>query len=346
MAHQLVSAFPNEDFTLRRPVTVSLPVIKHKQVVNATVTQQPQWGVAKIGAPAAWATTTGEGSVVGIIDTGVYLGHSALQAGYAGAWHDPYYNRPGPTDSQGHGTHCAGTVVGRANGIGVAPGGRWIACRGLDNEGSGTETNLIRCAEFMLTANPLPHVVSCSWGGGQGDTFYNQVVQAWREASIIPVFAIGNDGSWCRTAISPGDQRNLIGVGATTRLWDSITTFSSRGPNIVFDPERIKPDMAAPGEEITSADALQGGYVQMSGTSMAAPHVAGAILLLQAANNHSLTYDQVYDALASTAFRGELINGDRNCGLPTPGTDFPNYAWGYGRISVGDAINTDFSVKK
>lgn len=97
------------EFTLREQGTAQLVGDTEPIEVNVQL-QNPQWGVAKIRAPAVHNITQGEGIVVGIIDTGVNLGHVALAAGYAGAWLDPYDNTPGPTDYRGHGSHVAGTV--------------------------------------------------------------------------------------------------------------------------------------------------------------------------------------------------------------------------------------------
>ncbi|OXA63504.1 Bacillopeptidase F [Folsomia candida] len=319
------------DFVLRKEVTVRMtPSVAVESTKN--ISQAAQWGVEMIRAPAAWARTQGEGVVVCIIDTGVNLGHVALADAYGGAWSDPYYNTAGPTDQQGHGSHCTGTILGRANGVGVAPAAQWVACRGLNHQGSGTEANLINCAQWVLTANPRPNIVSNSWGGGGNDPWYNQVVSAWRSAGIIPVFAIGNSGSQCRTVISPGDQPNLISVGATTDT-DAMATFSSRGPNAAG---ALKPEVSAPGNNIVSCGTGANNYVTMSGTSMATPHTAGAIALLMSANP-SWGYDQIFNALTTTPAHPTLSNADRNCGLPGPG-DFPNHAFGHGRIDVAAAL--------
>ncbi|XP_021943031.1 bacillopeptidase F [Folsomia candida] len=331
----LLAATPG-DFTIRKQNVASLfptidygPAVPLRQGLN-------QWGVNKVRAPEAWNVTQGEGIVVAIIDTGVNLGHVALTEGYAGAWADPYYNTAGPTDIQGHGSHCAGTVLGTANGVGVAPAAKWIACRGLNNQGNGDEASLTTCAQFMLTANPRPNIVSNSWGGGQGRTWYNTQISAWRAAGIIPVFALGNSGPNCRTANSPGDQPNLISVGNTDEQ-DAVAippaVPSSRGPSV---GGLMKPEVSAPGTRVVSCGTGAGDYTTKSGTSMATPHTAGAIALLLSANP-TWGYDEVYAALTTTGATPQLTSADRNCGLPTP-NDFPNNAFGYGRIDVAAAL--------
>jgi len=199
---------------------------------------------------------------------------------------------------------------------------------------SGSESALTTCAQWVLTipAATRPTVVSNSWGGGSGSNWYNSQVSAWRNANIIPVFAMGNSGPNCRTANSPGDQPNLIGVGSTTNT-DAMSSFSSRGPGT--NPTQ-KPEISAPGSNIVSCGTGANNYVTMSGTSMATPHAAGAVLLIRAANPN-YTYAQVLSALTSSAATPTLSAADRNCGLPGTG-NFPNYAFGHGRIDVGRAL--------
>lgn len=151
-------------------------------------------------------------------------------------------------------------------------------------------------------------------------------------AEIIPVFAVGNSGPSCRTANSPGDQPHLISVGATTNN-DSVAYFSSRGPSLLGT---LKPELSAPGENIVSCGTGSHDYVTMSGTSMATPHVAGAVCLLKSANPN-WDFNDIFNALTTTAAHPNLDNMDRNCGHDDSG-DFPNPAFGHGRIDVGRAL--------
>jgi len=321
------------DFILREEVTVSMYPVEVGPEVN--ISQTYQWGVSNVRAPQAWNRCQGSNQVVCIIDTGVAIGHTALNAGYAGAWRDPYYSTSGPTDQQGHGSHCAGSAVGRANGVGVAPGARWTACRGLNHQGSGTEANLVNCGQWVLTSSPRATVVSNSWGGGTGSTFYNSVISSWNNAGITPVFAIGNSGPGCGTAGSPGDQANVISVGATTNSNNAMASFSSRGP--ARGSNLLKPEVSAPGNQIVSCGTGASNYVTMSGTSMATPHVAGAVALVrQCLSTTSLA--TIKNALYTSAATPSLTAADRACGLVTPGVDFPNCAYGYGKIDVGRAV--------
>lgn len=221
------------------------------------------------------------------------------------------------------GSHNLGVAVGAANGIGVAPGATWVCCRGLNDQGSGTEANLISCGQFIITANPKPTVVSNSWGGGQGSTWFNDVINAWRAADIIPVFAAGSGGGTCGSIGSPGDQPGTVTAGATTNT-DAIASFSSRGPS---SSGQIKPDFVAPGQNIVSCGVGDNNYATMSGTSMSVPHVVGAIALYQSAYPGS-SFDQVYAALAQSAFHPALTDADRECGLGEDEEDWPNNVYG------------------
>lgn len=132
--------------------------------------------------------------MVGIIDTGANTRHIALRDNYKNdqySWKDAFGKYDDPYDGNGHGTHCAGTICGTTNGIGVAPGAKFIACRGLDDEGSGDDTTLMTCGQFMAcpsgnsstdgttraTCTGFPHVISNSWGGlVGGQDFYNSII--------------------------------------------------------------------------------------------------------------------------------------------------------------------------
>jgi subtilisin family serine protease len=323
------------DFLIREPIVAEIiGPVESRNATEAEVKQALQWGVETIQCQQAWTKTRGAGAVVGIIDTGVHIMHEALADNFAGAWHDPYYNEARPTDQQSHGSHALGSAVGATNGIGVAPEAKWVACRGLNHQGSGYDAELLECAEWMVDgANPRPHVVSNSWGGGYNDPWYNSVVSAWKTANIIPVFALGNSGSSCGSAISPGDQSGLISVGAT-QVGDTMASFSSRGPGPAGSQ---KPEVSAPGANIVSAgNSGSSSYTVKSGTSMATPHVAGLVALLKS-QNPDATYDEIYKKVIEAVDLPTLSNQDRQCGVPA-GSDYPNMAFGYGRVNAAKAV--------
>ncbi|SDE36231.1 S8 family serine peptidase [Glycomyces harbinensis] len=316
------------------------------QTWDAVQTAAVEWGVEEVGAPDVWEQGfTGEGIVVASIDSGVQYDHPALAEQYRGNNGDGTFTHDynfydvadmcdteAPCDFDGHGTHTMGTMVG-AEGIGVAPGAEWIAVNGCCPD----EETLLRAGEWIAAptdaegrnADPLkaPHVVNNSWGGYGYDPFYAQVVDLWHAAGIIPVFAAGNGGDACLTMGSPGIYENVIAVGAYNEA-GVISDFSSRGHGW---EGTVKPDLAAPGEDVYSA--LPGDeYGLASGTSMAAPHVVGSIaLLLSASPTLEGDYEAVYETLTGTARDVD----DDQCG----GDKELNNVYGHGKIDVEDAVD-------
>ncbi|RHY98783.1 hypothetical protein DYB35_011095 [Aphanomyces astaci] len=346
---------------IRLPVVVDLPVINDEDdnvvglpvldlLSNSTSVQAAnEWGVNLISAPTVWAGgNRGEGVVVGILDTGAIHTHDDLKTNWRSTygWFDPTDKSPTPIDTNGHGTHVAGSSVGQ-NGIGVAPGATWIACRGCTTS-SCPEAALTACAQFLLCPtdvtgkNPkcelAPDVINNSWGGGSGSNWYQANVDAWRAAGIIPVFANGNAGPNCGTANSPGDYKNVIGVGAVG-VDDKLASFSSRGPT---KDGRVKPDVSAPGNQVRSAwHTGNNAYKTISGTSMASPHVTGAVALYLSANK-AATYDDVYKAFTTTVDTKTLTPDNKNCGGVKDAT-YPNNNYGFGRINIARAVGANVS---
>jgi hypothetical protein len=318
--------------------------------------QDIAWNILKVNAPAVWGKfgVTGEGIVVSNIDTGVLYTHPALMNQYRGNqggsfnhsynWWDPYGDQPlEPGDFHSHGTHTMGTMVGGVDdeGIGMAPDGEWIACKGFTHGGVGYSAELLECAEFILAPwdlsgenpNPdlRPDIVNNSWGGGQANWWYSQAIYAWRAAGIFPVFANGNNEPGCETAFTPGDSPNVMSVGATNSS-DTIAEFSNRGPARISGV--TKPDVSAPGVNVYSA-LNNGHYGWMSGTSMAAPHVAGQAALIWSAipelrGSVQLTYWIIEQSTKQIE--------DSQCGNPAP----PNNVYGWGRIDAHSAV--DFAL--
>jgi subtilisin family serine protease len=239
---------------------------------------------------------------------------------------------------------------GGANKIGVAPGAKWMACKGCESS-SCSGAALLACGDFILAPwdlshlNPdptkRPHVVNNSWGGGGGSNWYQGVVTSWRAAGIFPAFSNGNSGPSCSTSGSPGDYPESFSSGATD-VNDAIASFSSRGPS-AFGIK--KPDVAAPGVNVRSSIAGS-AYGSFSGTSMASPHTAGDVALLWS------SFPGLSRDIANTEKKlrpaTQILNTTQGCGGDGP-TTHPNNVFGSGRIDAAQAhaplnIYTDRSV--
>src|SRR5699024_9931458 len=254
-----------------------------------------------------------------------------------GNWFDAVNGRDMPYDvpSVPHGSHVMGTILGQdpdgTNKIGVAPGAKWIAAKAFTEEG-GYDNWLIAAGEWMLEPggdpNLAPDVINNSWGGGSGrDDWYRDMVESWRAAGIVPVFAAGNErGRPAPPASisSPANYPESFAVGATDRN-NLRASFSQRGPGPYN--EDIKPEVAAPGVGIRSS--VPGGYEGgWNGTSMATPHITGTVALLLSADN-SLSVDSLEEIIENTAT--PLTDDDYS--------EAPNYGYGHGLLNAFDAIS-------
>ncbi|CAK4539503.1 unnamed protein product [Aphanomyces euteiches] len=281
-------------------------------------------------------------------------------------WFDPYNGTSLPWDSDGHGSHTIGTMVG-SKGIGVAPGAKWIACMGMYGDIGGDDKSMLQCAQFMLCPTKPdgtgadckkgPHVINNSWGSTPGyNPWFEDAVTAWRAAGIIPVFGIGNDGPACGTVGSPDGYRNVIGVGAIGSYDNEpnlLAYFSSKGPELNNGAAYVKPDVSAPGFYTVSISS-DSSYIKQAGTSMAAPHVAGVVAILKSVDPN-MSYDQVYKYLTATAdqsplnttepvtwnnvtrFRNKTFAGAPHC-AGMKDTAWPNNRFGYCRVNVGTIL--------
>ncbi|KAF2415153.1 peptidase S8 [Microbacterium sp. B35-04] len=258
------------------------------------------WGVDAIRAPEAWAMgATGAGITVSNLDSGVQFDHSALVSKYRGAKPDGTFEHDynwmatrttcsdAPCDDNGHGTHTMGTMVGDdgTNHVGVAPGANWIATDGCCSS-SGAES-LLESGWWLLAPTDLqgnnpdpskrPHIINNSWGQDTEHdfhTFFNAIDAAWTAAGIFSVWSSGNTSPYadCDTVSSPGAAPSAYSVGAYD-VSGNLGAFSRKGEG---ENGQIKPEISAPGVGVRSS--YPGNqYVEMSGTSMASPHVAGAV---------------------------------------------------------------------
>lgn len=240
-------------------------VARHFQVTPNDPSYGSQWALPKISAPTGWTVTTGSTSVkIAIVDTGVDKNHSDL-VGKLVAGYDFVNNDADADDDNGHGTHCAGIAAALTNnGIGIA-GVDWNArimpVKVLNASGSGSYAAIAN--GITWAADNGANVISMSLGGSSGSsTLENAIVYAAGK-NVVLVAAAGNSNT---TAASyPAYYSQCIAVGSTTST-DARSSFSNYGASWV--------DVAAPGSSIYST--YDGNtYSTLSGTSMAAPHVAG-----------------------------------------------------------------------
>ncbi len=281
--------------------------------------------VAAIGVPELWSLGyQGQGVVIATLDSGVDLGHPDLASRYRGgtnSWFDPYGQHSTPYDRTGHGTWTAGVLVGGDAGgtsIGVAPGATLIAARIWNDAGSATATAIHQAFQWVLdpdgdpATDDAPDVVNNSWSyGAPGcNLAFQPDLQALRSAGIVPVFAAGNYGPGSRTSTSPANYPEALSVGSVNDL-GAIAATSSRGPSACGGA--TFPTVVAPGVSVWTTD-LFSSYFSVSGTSIAAPHVAGLLAILLGA------YPGVSGAQAEAA----IVQTARDLGAAGPDDDFGN----------------------
>lgn len=285
------------------------------------------WGFAAIGAERAWDATTGLASQrIGVVDSGINRDHidlmaadvygydfvSTAEAGEDGDGRDPDYDDVSPGGHY-HGSHVAGTMVASANdGIGV-PGLNWqaglVTVRALGAGGSGFSDDIVEGAAWLAgfdvpgVPNVGAHrvsVINLSLGGtGSCSSFESEVYSAIQAAGVTVVAAAGNEGNDVPTA-RPADCPGVIAVGAMgpTGALASYSNFDSR-----IDVVAPGGDSAGdPRDAIISVDgSTDDDYVGMDGTSMAAPHVAGVVSLMQAINP-KLSPRQIREILVASPY--------------------------------------------
>jgi serine protease AprX len=261
------------------------------------------------------------------------------------------FNSKTPCDDNSHGTHTMGTMVGRDTNevTGVAPEATWIGCRNMDR-GWGKPSTYIECFEWFLAPTDLdnknpkpslaPDVINNSWGCPDKEgcnpsnwQVMQRVVATLKAAGIFVVVSAGNDGPNCTTVNNPAAFfKESFSVGAHN-ISGNIAGFSSRGGS-VFDTRLVKPDITAPGVGVRSI-VRTGGYANLSGTSMAGPHVAGAVaLILSAVPALKGRVEIVEDILRKSA---KTTKAEKICnGVDTSAV--PNNTFGYGRLDILSAL--------
>lgn len=286
-------------------VVRAIPSIINQQVID--VKEVPK-GVELIRAPKIWAKTKGEGVTIAVLDTGCDVNHPDLKDRIIGGRNftdddasnpDKYY------DYNGHGTHVAGTIAASENEVGVvgvAPKANLLIIKVLNEYGAGQYDWIIAGIHYAIAQGV--DIISMSLGGPNDNPEFHETIKLAVAHNILVVCAAGNDGDGneCTDEFAyPGRYNEVICVGAINyeRLSSDFTN------------SHDEIDLVAPGEEILSTY-LNGKYATLTGTSMAAPHVSGALALLKV-----WTMNHFGRELSEPELYAQLIKRTVPLGFPT-----------------------------
>ncbi len=300
----------------------------NRSVSPSDAASAPEWNLDMIRAPELWSLgITGQNIVVAVMDSGVDLNHPELAAKWRGgdnSWFDPRGEYSKPADPGGHGVKVAGIIVGGSesgSAIGVAPGAKWIGVKLFDDEGNATLSDIHLSYQWILdpdgdpATDDAPDIVNSSWSvrNRTGECFeeFRDDMRVLRAAGIAVVFSAGNDGPSPNTSKSPANYPESFSVGSMNEM--QVDGASSRGPSACGSG--VYPNVVAPGEKIFTSDRVTEEnqafpYTFASGTSFAAPHVAGAMALLKSAVPDA-TVDELESALTDSAVKAFLSSSDK-----------------------------------
>ncbi len=261
------------------------------------------WNLSETRITDLWAMGYwGQGIVVGTMDTGVDPDHADLGPNWRGgtnSWFDPNGEHPTiPYDADGHGTGVMGVILGgNSTGldIGAAPGAQWIAAKIFDDAGASDIAKIHQGFQWMLdpdgdpATDDAPDIVNNSWAlsntVGLCDGEFAIDIEILKAADVAVVFAAGNYGPAVGSSVEPGNNPGSLSVGAVD-FYQDVLFQSSRGPSACDGG--VFPSLVAPGKDIFTAGLTGGGsdpsaWAYLTGTSIAAPHVTGAIAVLMSA---------------------------------------------------------------
>ena len=279
------------------------------------------WGINKIDAEHVWPLGgVGAGVNVGVIDTGISSSHPDLTGNIKGGVSEVRYTSNW-NDDNGHGSHVAGIIGAVDNSIGVigaSPAASLYAIKVLNRNGSGYLSDVINGIDWAI-ANGM-QVINLSLGCDCASQSLHDAVIRARDADVVVAAAAGNSGG---SVLYPAAYPEAIAVAAVDSS-DAAPYWSSRGPAV---------DLAAPGKSIYST--YKGtGYATLSGTSMAAPHVAGAAALMLGA-----PVDPVYDADASGTWNPDEVQNKLQATATDLGIGGIDDIYGYGLVNALAAFN-------
>jgi len=285
--------------------------------------QTVPWGIASIGAAATLHKYDGKKVKVAVFDTGV-SNHEDLEISGGVSFVD---YTDSYSDDNGHGTHVAGTIAAKNNKlgvVGVAPDAEIYAVKILDSAGRGSYSGIIAALEWAVD-NGI-EIINMSLGSNQFSSVLHVAIKYAVEEGIIIVAAAGNQGEGEDTVMYPAKYPEVVAVGAVTEEYKAAN-FSSRGLGI---------NIVAPGAEVLST-LNDGEYASMSGTSMAAPHVSGALAALKS-KNKKFGSNELINRIYETA----TPLGDYS----TYGCGFLNFAYAAGEIdgAVISVSNLDMPI--
>jgi subtilisin family serine protease len=298
-------------------VTFSTTLATGAQVANDPGLSK-QWGMRLIGAPTAWATATGHGVTIAVVDTGVDLHHEDLVTKLVPGYNVVHHDQP-PQDDAGHGTHVAGiaaAATGNGKGVvGVAPDATIMPVKALDNHGTGSAQSITEGIEWAVDHGA--QIINLSLGaelqGVFGPSFSTAIEYAWAKGAICVVAAgnsfllssgFTNQHAVVVGAVGPEDRKPLYASTVGPAMWG----------------------ISAPGGMADGVDAHDvlstypgNQYAYMAGTSMAAPHIAGALAILRSLG---------------------LSPADAITRLLTTATDLgDHYTYGVGRLDLAKAVS-------
>ncbi|RKZ28416.1 hypothetical protein DRQ36_10490, partial [bacterium] len=342
------------------------------------------WGLELVGAPEIWQEygIDGSGVLVALLDSGVDFGSPDLidalwvnsdeipdngidddGNGYIDDWrgYDWTETDGWPHDERGHGTHVAGIIGGRGAmgiGTGVAPGCTIMPLKILDSSGNGEEADVWEAIQYAIEHGARVMNMSIGWrySGDPDRATWRATIESACAVGIVMCIAGGNENGYSgapNNLRTPGDVPRALTVGATT-IDDERADFSSVGPvawdtisgywDYPYPPGLIKPDICAPGDSVISI--VNGGeYEYWNGTSMACPHITGAVALLLQLDS-MLTHDSVKALIESSAVElgpagKDSAFGSGRLNIPALFTLMTGFGWIKGNTEPGARIEVD-----